>query len=266
MKPPAVEVQFGCGNKINTFAGGHGKWAVGGKGETSAYLGEGGCHPCKVHFSNINFVLSSPETFICHCLPRDRILERLRESSDRRTPVPDPLNEDDEEAVRIIRTRREEREKEKEKDREEREKARLLRREEEAKERKRRREEKMSEAETITKVARELIGVREEEKLKSYNAFLPAGVLVVPPGGTVTAMLKVPGLKPRMAEVKDKSGIIEQRDELKDATVLATSSLIVQPRDSMFPGIEVTLTSNDTSKELSLDSKIVNYAVATVKI
>jgi len=195
-------------------------------------------------------------------LARDRILERLRESSDRRTPVPDPLNGDDEEAVRIIRTRREEREK----DKEEREKARILRREEEAKERKRRREEKMSEAETITKVARELMGVREEEKLKSYNAFLPAGVLVVPPGGTVTAMLKVPGLKPRMGEVKDKSGILEQRDELKDATVSPTSSLIVQPRDSMFPGIEVTLTSNDTSKELSLDSKIVNYAVATVKI
>ena len=205
-------------------------------------------------------------TFNCHCLNRDRILERLRESSDRRTPVPDPLNEDDEEAVRIIRTRREEREKEREKDREEREKARMLRREEEAKERKRRREEKMSEAETINKVARELMGVREEEKLKSYNAFLPAGVLVVPPGGTVTAMLKVPGLKPRMAEVIDKPGILEQKEELKDATISATSSLIVQPRDSMFPGIEVTLTSNDPSKELALDSKIVNYAVATVKI
>ena len=205
-------------------------------------------------------------TFNCHCLKRDRILERLRESSDRRTPVPDPLNEDDEEAVRIIRTRREEREKEREKDREEREKARMLRREEEAKERKRRREEKMSEAETINKVARELMGVREEEKLKSYNAFLPAGVLVVPPGGTVTAMLKVPGLKPRMAEVIDKPGILEQKEELKDATISATSSLIVQPRDSMFPGIEVTLTSNDPSKELALDSKIVNYAVATVKI
>ena len=176
------------------------------------------------------------------------------------------MNEDDEEAVRIIRTRREEREKEREKDKEERERSRMLRREEEAKERNRRREEKMSEAETITKVARELMGVREEEKLKSYNAFLPAGVLVVPPGGTVTAMLKVPGLKPRMAEVKEKSGILEQRDEFKDATVSATSSLIVQPRDSMFPGIEVTLISNDTSKELSLDSKIVNYAVATVKI
>ena len=48
MKPPAVEVQFGCGNKINTFAGGHGKWAVGGKGEDPVDLGEGGGHPCKV--------------------------------------------------------------------------------------------------------------------------------------------------------------------------------------------------------------------------
>ena len=180
--------------------------------------------------------------------------------------MPDPLNEDDEEAVRIIRTRREEREKEREKDKEEREKARMLRREEEAKERKRRREEKMSEAETITKVARELMGVREEEKLKSYNAFLPAGVLVVPPGGAVTAMLKVPGLKIRMSEVKDKPGVVEQREELKDATLTPTSSVIVQPRDSMFPGIEVTVISNDPSKELSLDSKIANYAVATVKI
>ena len=42
-----------------------------------------------------------PSTFIYDCLQRDRILERLRESSDRRTPVPDPLNGDDEEAVRI---------------------------------------------------------------------------------------------------------------------------------------------------------------------
>ena len=82
----------------------------------------------------------------------------------------------------------------------------------------------------------------------------------------MTAMLKVPGLKPRMGEVLDKSGVLEQREELKDATISATSSLIVQPRDSMFPGIEVTLASSDPSKELSLDSKIVNYAVATVKI
>ena len=142
-----------------------------------------------------------------------------------------------------------------------------VRRDENARvERKRRREEKMSEAETITKVARELMGVREEEKLKSYNAFLPAGVLVVPPGGAVTAMLKVPGLKIRMSEVKDKPGVVEQREELKDATLTPTNSMIVQPRDSMFPGIEVTLTSNDPSKELSLDSKIANYAVATVKI
>ena len=110
------------------------------------------------------------------------------------------------------------------------------------------------------------MGVREEEKLKSYNAFLPAGVLVLAPGATVTAMLKVPGLKPRMGEVLDKPGILEQREELKDATISSKSSLIVQPRDSMFPGIEVTLTSNDSSKELSLDSKIVNFAVATVKI
>ena len=48
MKPPAIEVQFGCDNKTNTFSGGHGKWAVGGKGETSAYLGEGGSHSGKV--------------------------------------------------------------------------------------------------------------------------------------------------------------------------------------------------------------------------
>ena len=278
MKPPAIEVHFELKNIYLcsiSILGWDGKWSVGSKGEASTYLGEGGSHSGKV------ILLPALIKTSCHCnvikmltglIPhnfhqRDRILERLRESSDRRTPVPDPLNpEDDEEAVRIIRTRREEREKEREKDREEREKARMLRREEEAKERKRRREEKMSEAETINKVARELMGVREEEKLKSYNAFLPAGVLVVPPGGTVTAMLKVPGLKPRMGEVLDKPGILEQRDELKDATISPTSSLIVQPRDSMFPGIEVTLTSNDPSKELSLDSKIVNFAVATVKI
>ena len=55
VKPPAIEVQFCLGNsKMSSCApssGGHGKWAVGGKGEASAYLGEGGSHPGKVSLS-----------------------------------------------------------------------------------------------------------------------------------------------------------------------------------------------------------------------
>ena len=106
---------------------------MGGEGKTAINLGEGGSYLGKVKF--FHQCLLGPYDI---SFDRDRILERLRESSDRRTPVPDPLNEDDEEAVRIIRTRREEREKEREKDKEERERSRMLRREEEAKERSRR--------------------------------------------------------------------------------------------------------------------------------
>ena len=45
-------------------------------------------------------------------------------------------------------------------------------------------------------MAKELREVREEARepvveVKSYNAFLPAGVLEVPQGGSVTALLKV---------------------------------------------------------------------------
>ena len=62
--------------------------------------------------------------------------------------------------------------------------------------RRQRLEEAAREREGVEKVAKELREVREEARepvleLKSYNAFLPAGVLEVPQGGSVTALLKV---------------------------------------------------------------------------
>ena len=186
---------------------------------------------------------------------RDRILERLREAQDRRTPVPVPDDsEEQEEAVRILRSkegrkkRREEREEEKEKRKEEKE----LRREEKAKEK-----------EDVEKLAKELKEVRDEQEVKTYNAFLPAGVLAVLPAAPVVATLKVPGLKPRMAEVLGRRVVVEQREEFSLATLTPTTGLLVQPADSMFPGVEVTIAA---ATALTIDSKTVNFAVAAIKI
>ena len=111
--------------------------------------------------------------------PREAVGEAGQEDSSTGNVLPDlqvtlpsqvPDEEVEEEAVRIVSSKQSDR--------------------------RQRLEEAAREREGVEKVAKELREVREEARelvleLKSYNAFLPAGVLEVPQGGSVTALLKV---------------------------------------------------------------------------
>ena len=120
----------------------------------------------------------------------DRARDGGRE--DRRTPVPVPDEAEEEDAVRIVRSKHSDR-------------------------RQRVMEERGREAEEVGRLASQLREARDEaaaSDLRSYNAFLPAGVLAVPAGGSVTALLKVPGLKPRVAELVGRRVELQPREEL----------------------------------------------------
>jgi len=177
---------------------------------------------------------------------KDRILERLREAEhDRRTPVPVPDMEEEEESVMIVRSKHSEQTHKCDSSHE-------------------------KKTEHVKKKPKEVIAVKKEPvqpevELKSYNAFLPPGVVTLTPGGPVTVLLKVPGLKLRLNDVVGRMVRVEQKEEFTLASITSKTGAVLQPRDSMFPAVEVEISSTG-NEDTELDSKIVHYAVASVRV
>jgi len=100
---------------------------------------------------------------------------------------------------------------------------------------------------------------------KSFNTYLPPGVSTVSPLSTTSLLLRVPALKPRISELLGASVLIQQNPEFTNCKILKSTEVLTQPKNSMFPMVEAML-ENISKEEVILDSKVVNFAVANIKI
>jgi len=108
------------------------------------------------------------------------------------------------------------------------------------------------------------VGVRSWSE-KSYNTFLPPGVSKVSPLSTTSLLLRIPALKPRISELLGVSVLIQQNQEFTHCRILKSTEVLTQPKNSMFPIVEAMF-ENCSKEEITLDSKIINFAVANIKI
>jgi len=100
---------------------------------------------------------------------------------------------------------------------------------------------------------------------KSFNTYLPPGVSKVSPLSTTSLLLRVPALKPRISELLGASVLIQQNPEFTSCKILRSTEVLTQPKNSMFPMVEAML-ENISKEEVILDSKVINFAVANIKI
>eukprot|EP00090_Calanus_glacialis_P007291 TRINITY_DN15730_c0_g1_i1.p1 TRINITY_DN15730_c0_g1~~TRINITY_DN15730_c0_g1_i1.p1 ORF type:complete len:1150 (-),score=377.41 TRINITY_DN15730_c0_g1_i1:50-3274(-) len=100
---------------------------------------------------------------------------------------------------------------------------------------------------------------------KSYNTYLPPGVVKISPLSTTSILLRIPALKPRISELLGVSVLVQQNPEFTHCRILKSTEVLTQPKNSMFPIVEAML-ENTSKEEISLDSKIINFAVASIKI
>eukprot|EP00091_Calanus_sinicus_P021951 TRINITY_DN6730_c0_g1_i1.p1 TRINITY_DN6730_c0_g1~~TRINITY_DN6730_c0_g1_i1.p1 ORF type:complete len:137 (-),score=26.65 TRINITY_DN6730_c0_g1_i1:44-454(-) len=100
---------------------------------------------------------------------------------------------------------------------------------------------------------------------KSYNTYLPPGVVRISPLSTTSILLRVPALKPRISKLLGASVLIQQNPEFTHCKILKSTEALCQPKNSMFPIVEAML-ENTSKEEIRLDSKIINFAVASIKI
>jgi len=100
---------------------------------------------------------------------------------------------------------------------------------------------------------------------KSFNTFLPPGVSKVSSLSSTSILLRVPALKPRISELLGVSVLIQQNPEFTQCKILTSTEVLMQPKNSMFPIVEATL-ENISKEDVILDSRIINFAVANIKI
>jgi len=100
---------------------------------------------------------------------------------------------------------------------------------------------------------------------KTYNSFLPPGVSKIAPLSTTTLVLRIPALKPRISELVGLPVLVKQNVEFTQCKLLKGTQVLSQPSNSMFPIVEAMF-QNSTKKEICLDSKIINFAVANIRL
>ena len=100
---------------------------------------------------------------------------------------------------------------------------------------------------------------------KSFNTFLPPGVSKVSSLSSTSILLRVPALKPRISELLGVSVLIQQNPEFTHCKILTSTEVLMQPKNSMFPIVEATL-ENISKEDVILDSRIINFAVANIRI
>merc|ERR1719318_641189 len=100
---------------------------------------------------------------------------------------------------------------------------------------------------------------------KSYNSYLPPGVAKIPPLSSTSILLRIPALKPRISQLLGVSVLVQQNQEFTQCKILKSTEVLTQPKNSMFPIVEAML-ENTSKEEISLESKIINFAVASIKI
>merc|ERR1712059_144619 len=100
---------------------------------------------------------------------------------------------------------------------------------------------------------------------KSYNAFLPPKKVVILGRTNLVLDLKVPALKPSSARLLGEQTFVSSLPEFTLCKIRSAPSTISQPRDSMFPVVQATFVNNK-DREVILDSRSINFAVASVKL
>jgi len=100
---------------------------------------------------------------------------------------------------------------------------------------------------------------------RTYNTFLPPGVSKIAPLSTTTLILRIPALKPRISELVGFPVLVKQNIEFTQCNILRGTQVLSQPSNSMFPVVEAMF-QNGTKEELCLDSKIINFAVANIRL
>eukprot|EP00092_Neocalanus_flemingeri_P030061 GFUD01032637.1.p1 GENE.GFUD01032637.1~~GFUD01032637.1.p1 ORF type:complete len:1163 (+),score=341.11 GFUD01032637.1:74-3562(+) len=100
---------------------------------------------------------------------------------------------------------------------------------------------------------------------KTFNTFLPPGVSKISPLSTTRLLLRVPALKPRISELLGLPVLVQQNLEFTHCRIIKSTQVLKQPENSMFPIVE-TIFENTSKDEVRLDSKIINFAVANIKL